>query len=264
MIRLICIDVDGTLVGTSGDVHPAVWAAVQRARAAGIRLAICSGRPAFGVTRGLAERLDPEGWHCFQNGASVLHLPTGSSLSARLAPATVAMLVARARASGRDLELYTDTEYAVESTSAAARRHAELLGLPFAPRPFESLDGSIVRAQWLLSDDEADAVLAEPHPGLEVSPSTSPMMPGMRFVNLTPTGIDKSVAVRAVAGEYGVLLADVMYVGDGFNDAAAMRAVGFPIAMGNAEPEAREAARLAVGHVDDGGLAEALALALER
>ena len=120
-----------------------------------------------------------------------------------------------------------------------------------------------MRAQWLLRDEEAEAVLAEPHPGLEVSPSTSPMMPGMRFVNLTPAGIDKSVAVRAVAGEYDVPLADVMYVGDGFNDATAMRAVGFPVAMANAEPEAREAARLAVGHVDDGGLAEAIELAMK-
>lgn len=262
MIRLIFTDVDGTLVGSAGDVHPAVWSAVERARRAGIRLAICSGRPAFGVTRGLAERLGEDGWHVFQNGASVLHLPTGGSLSARLAPETVAMLVDRARAAGRDLELYTDATYAVERDTPRARRHAELLGLEFATRPFESIGDHVVRAQWLLSDDEAEAVLAEPHPGLEVSPSTSPMMPGMRFVNLTPAGIDKSVAVRAVAGEYGVLLDEVMYVGDGYNDATAMRAVGFPVAMANAEPEAREAASLAVGHVDDGGLAEAIDLAL--
>ena len=262
MIRLIFTDVDGTLVGSAGDVHPEVWRAVERARRAGIRVVLCSGRPAFGVTRGLAERLDADGWHVFQNGASVLHLRTGGSLSARLAPEIVAMLVARARSAGRDLELYTDTEYAVESTSARARQHAELLGLPFAPRPFESLVGNIVRAQWLLDWEASEAVIAEPHPGLEVSPSTSPMMPDARFVNLTPAGIDKSVAVRAVAGEYGVLLDEVMYVGDGYNDATAMRAVGFPIAMANAEPEAKEAASLCVGHVDDGALAEAIDIAL--
>lgn len=37
--------------------------------------------------------------------------------------------------------------------------------------------------------------------------------------------------------------------------------MGFPVAMGNAEPGAREAARYTAGHVDEGGLAEALALA---
>ena len=51
-------------------------------------------------------------------------------------------------------------------------------------------------------------------------------------------------------------------VGDGYNDLEALRAVGFPVAMGNAEPAVRAAARLQVGHVDQGGLVEAIAAAL--
>lgn len=264
MIRLVCIDVDGTLVGARGEVHPNVWRAAERARAAGIRLAICSGRPAFGLAREYAERLDADGWHSFQNGASVMHLPSGSSRSAHLAPETVAMLVRRARASGdaRLLELYTDSEYAFESTSPRARAHAALLGVPFYPRALDSLAGPIVRAQWLLSHAEAEIVAAELHPGLEVSPSTSPVMPDTQFVNMTLAGVDKATAVRALAAEYEVPLGQVMFVGDGRNDASAMEIVGAPVAMANAEPEARAMARRLVGHVDEGGLAEALDLAV--
>ena len=261
-IRLVCIDVDGTLVGAAGTVHPEVWRAADRARRAGIRLAICSGRPALGVARAFAERLDPDGWHSFQNGASVVHVASGRSRSAHMTPETVAMLVRRARATGRILELYTDAAYAVESTAAWAREHAGILGVPFAPRPFESLAGPVVRAQWLLTHTEGEAVAAEPHPGLEIIPSATPMMPDTSFVNLTPAGVDKSTAVRAMAAEYGVSLAEVMFVGDGRNDASAMRIVGCPVAMANAEPEAVAAARRSVGHVDEGGLASALALAL--
>lgn len=262
-IRLVCIDVDGTLIGASGAVDPAVWQAAARARAAGIRLAVCSGRPGFGVTRELAAQVDPDGWHCFQNGASVLHLASGRSLSAALEPETVAMLVERARRVSWPLELYTDDAYVTESESDRARRHAGLLGLAFAPRPFESLSPPIVRAQWLLAHDEVEVALAEPHPGLEVSPSLGPMMPDSVFVNLTRAGIDKGSAVRLIAAEYDVDLRDVMYVGDGFNDTPALRIVGWPIVMANAEPVARELARRVVGHVDEGGVAEALELALE-
>jgi Cof subfamily protein (haloacid dehalogenase superfamily) len=262
-VRLVCIDVDGTLIGASGVVDPVVWEAAGRARAAGIRLAVCSGRPGFGVTRTLAAAVDTEGWHCFQNGASVLHLATGRSLSSALPPETVAMLVERARRVNRPLELYSDDDYVTESQAALAHRHATLLGLEFAPRPFESLPPPIVRAQWLLADDEAGAVLAEPHPGLTVSPSTAPTMPGSVFVNLTRTGIDKGSAVRAIAAAYDVDLQDVMYVGDGFNDTPAMRIVGWPVAMANAEPVARDLARQFVGHVDEGGVAEALEMAME-
>lgn len=261
MVRLICIDVDGTLVGSSGTVLPAIWSAVERVRSAGIRLALCSGRPAFGITRDYAARLDPQGWHVFQNGASVLHLSSGESRSSRIADATVALLIERARRTGRTLELYTDKEYAVESSSERARAHARLLGVPFTPRPFDSLTGAIVRAQWVVGLEE-EAVLREPHPELTVSSSTSPVMPDTRFINLTPAGVDKASAVLLVAAQYGVPPAEVMMVGDGANDLGALRAVGFPVAMGNAEPEVRAATRARVGHVDEAGLAEALLLAL--
>jgi Cof subfamily protein (haloacid dehalogenase superfamily) len=261
---LVCLDVDGTLVGTSGKVLPLVWDAVARVRDRQIRMAICSGRPAFGETRDYAARLDPDGWHVFQNGASVVHLPTGRSLSASLAPETIRVLVERARRTGHLLELYTDTEYAVESTTELAREHARLLGISFAPRPFESLEGPIVRAQWLLGHDEALAAMAEPHPGLEVSPSTSPVMTETTFVMLTAKGVGKASGVRAVAEAYGVPFDEVMFVGDGHNDIEAMTEVGVAIAMGNAAPEVKRVARFHVGHVDDGGLVKALEMALTR
>ena len=263
MIRLVCLDVDGTLVGSSGKVLPPVWDAAARVRARDIRVAICSGRPAFGETRDYATRLDAEGWHVFQNGASVVHLPTGRSMSSSLAPETIRILVERARRTGRLLELYTDTDYAVESTSELAREHARLLGIAFAPRSFESLEGPIVRAQWLLTHEEAKETIAEPHPGLEVSPSTSPVMTETTFVMLTPTGVGKASGVRAVARAYDIRLGEVMFVGDGHNDIQAMTEVGFAVAMGNAPKEVHEVARLHVGHVDQGGLVDALETALD-
>jgi Cof subfamily protein (haloacid dehalogenase superfamily) len=262
MIELICVDVDGTLVGSSGEVAAEVWPAVERVRGAGARLVICSGRPAFGQTRRLAERLDPDGWHVFQNGASIVHLPSGGSRSGRIPFQAVARLIDRARQTGRVLELYADFEYAVESTDERARRHAGLLGVPFHPRGFGDLGGEIVRAQWLLPLAEEAAVLAEPHDGLALTPSTSPVMPDTSFVSITAPGLDKAGAVRAVASEYGVPLHRVMMVGDASNDLQAMRTVGIPVAMGNAEPEILALAHYRVGHVDHGGLVEALDLAL--
>jgi Cof subfamily protein (haloacid dehalogenase superfamily) len=261
VIQLICLDVDGTLVGSSGEVPEAVWAATERLLSHGVRLAICSGRPAFGKTLRYAERLDPDGWHVFQNGASVVHLPGGNTRSRPIAPDVVRALVARSRATGRPLELYGDTAHAVEVDVPRTRRHAELLGIPFVQGDLLTFDAPVVRAQWLLPHDEVDVVLAEPHDGLTLSHSLSPVMPDTSFLNVTPAGVDKGAAVRVVAEEYGVPLDRVMMVGDGANDVPVMRIVGFPVAMGNAEPAALEAARHQVGDVDRGGLLEALDLA---
>ncbi len=263
MIGLVFIDVDGTLVGTGGRVAPRVWEAATRARQAGVRLALCSGRAGFGIARDYAARLDADGFHVFQNGASVVKLPEGGSLSRGIAPDVITALVTKARGQlGSVLELYTDTAYAVESSSERARQHAELMGVPFTPGSFDSLDGSVVRAQWLVAHADADATVADADASLEVARSTSPVMPETTFVMLTHKGVGKGAAMRAVAREYGIPLDRAMFVGDGDNDAHAMGEVGIPVAMANAVESVRRLARHHVGAVDDGGVADALELAI--
>ena len=260
MVKLICIDVDGTIVGASGTVRPAVWAAAERARAAGLHLAVCSGRPAFGVTREIAIRIERDGWHVFQNGASVVHLGTHESLSHGLPDDAPARLVAMARASGRALEVYTDADYAVVNANERSRLHSTLLGAD--PIDRDPLLRPAVRAQWIVPHEDLPALLAEPHAGLSLAPSTSPMMPDTTFVNVTDAGVDKALAVRRVAAAYGVPMTEVMMVGDGLNDVTALEAVGVPVAMANAEPEAKAAARHVVPGVEEDGLVAAIDLAL--
>lgn len=264
MVRLVCIDVDGTLVGAGGRIAERVWPAAARAAEAGIRLALCTGRPAFGVTRSYAERLAPDGWHAFQNGASLIHLSTNESRSTSLAAETVMDLKRRSKRTGRILELYSDHAYAVESRSERAARNAEILGVPFVPRSLDAVRWPVVRAQWIIANDELHAVMSEPHDGFELGPSTGPDMPDTCFVNLTPPGVDKASAVRTLGKIHGCSLSDVMFVGDGLNDLAAMRIVGSPVAMGGAHPSVRKIARYHVGDAETGGLADALELALDQ
>jgi len=261
MIQLVCIDVDGTLVGSEGVIPEAVWPAAERVRRRGVHLALCSGRPAFGLTLGLAQRLDPRGWHIFQNGASIVQVASGQSRSHTLPAGSIAQLVAEARGTGRVLELYADDEYVVESTAERARVHAGLLGVPFRARSFESLQKPIVRAQWVVAPEDADEIVGRGYAGLSLARSLSPVMPGTAFVALTAAGVDKASGVEGVARAYGLDMAEVMMVGDAENDLVALRVVGWPVAMGNADAAVRQAARNTVGHVDDGGLVEALRLA---
>ena len=263
MTNLIGIDVDGTLVGSSGVVDERIWAAAARARAAGIHLTLCSGRAAFGTALDYARRLEPSGWHVFQNGASIVHLGTGESQSARLPPEILQALIVKARLTGWVLELYSDSGYVVESTSAWAREHAELLGVPFEPRPFESFDEPIVRAQWVVSQNDAKVINAAGGAGVEIAQSSSPLMPETIFVGLTRAGISKGSAMRTVAAAYRIDLSETMYVGDARNDLPAFEVVGQPVAMGNADPAVLAAARRTVGHVNDAGLIQALQWAIE-
>lgn len=262
LIRLIGIDVDGTLVGAAGIVDPRIWQAAERVRAAGVRLSLCSGRPAFGLALGYAKQLG-DGWHSFQNGASILHLASGRSLSTPLPTAAISALIAQARTTGRVLELYSDNDFVCESSSAWAHAHAELLGIPFAPRAYESLEGAVVRAQWLVPPSDSPRVIADVPAGVEVAESTSPIMPDARFVGITRTGISKGSALRTIVADYDMSLGEVMYIGDSGNDLAALQIVGYPVAMGNADLAVRRGARHIVGNVDNAGVADAFELAIK-
>lgn len=263
MIRLIGIDVDGTLVGSSGRVASQIWSTAARARAAGIRLALCSGRPAFGVAHDYANELDPQGWHVFQNGASIVHFERSESLSTSVPASAVAALVEQSRRTKWLLELYSDTQYVTESNSTWAREHAELLGIAFSPRSFDELPNPIVRAQWLLASADVGTAIESAPSGLEVAQSTSPLMPDTQFVGMTAAGVSKGAAMRTLALKYGFPLDQTMYVGDALNDLSALRVVGVPVAMGNADVAVKAASRRVVDHVDRAGLVEAIELAID-
>lgn len=263
MLGLICIDVDGTLVGMNNAVRDDVWQALAQAKALGIHLAICSGRPAMGNALAYARRLDDTGWHIFQNGASVLNVKSGESLSEEFPLTQLQELQQRALQTGHLLEWYTDQAMFVSEESDYARRHADLLGIPFEARGFEDLDGMVVRTQWVVPVAEAIELQQQPHEGLELHPAGSPAMPDVTFISVTRAGVNKGSAVRKVAEHYQVPLERVMMVGDGHNDVSALEIVGYSVAMGNAEAEAQKAAQYHVGHVDQGGLLEAIELALQ-
>jgi hydroxymethylpyrimidine pyrophosphatase-like HAD family hydrolase len=137
-----------------------------------------------------------------------------------------------------------------------------MLGVPFKPAPYESLGAPVVRAQWVLPASDARKYMQAPPAEVEVAVSTSPLLPDANFVGLTHNGVSKGTALRTIAGHYGIDLRDVMYVGDADNDLPALRVAGHPVAMGNGSPAVLEIARHTVGHVDEGGLAEAIGLAL--
>lgn len=258
MLPLICLDVDGTLVGRSGVPSDALWAAADRARDRGQRLTLCTARLAAGPTREWAQRLDPEGWHVFHTGAARWNPGSGEVRAVPIPSNAVAACQEVAAANGWVLETYSWDDYVVDSDDPLAVAHAGLLALPFQRRPTSDLADEVVRVQFVVRDADAAAALAAAPQGTVASAATSPVMPGAVFVSITASGVSKAEGVAAVADDLGVPVSDVMMVGDGHNDLPAIEAVGWGVAMGNAEPEVKAAARLQVADVDDDGAAQAI------
>src|SRR5690606_34529780 len=103
---LVLLDLDGTVIGLDGQVSPEVWEAAARAREAGVRIAVCTGRAACGVALDVAKRLDPDAPHIFHNGALML---AGEEvlLCEELPAEPLREVVAHARQHTLTVELYT-------------------------------------------------------------------------------------------------------------------------------------------------------------
>jgi HAD superfamily hydrolase (TIGR01484 family) len=171
MIPLIFLDLDGTLIGSDGEVSQCVWDAIERAQEAGVKLAICTGRPGAGVALRVAKRVGPRNPHVFQSGA-VISEPSGDTLHvAALREAVALEMVEHARELGFALELYTPTHMYVERRTPISEAHAKMIGVNALVRDLQEVARiePVVRAQWVVTSEERALVESLHVEGAEIS-----------------------------------------------------------------------------------------------
>jgi Cof subfamily protein (haloacid dehalogenase superfamily) len=266
MIRLILTDVDGTLIGSGSRIHPRVLEALDRARAAGLHLGICTGRPLYSLARDYAKLISANEPHIFQNGAQVCKPDGETVFQSTLAPAAYVALVEAARRERFALEVYTPSTCFVEIQSKESLEHQALIQLQVTQQDLLSIGEPIIRVQWVLTPQQAPKAMEiiRGVPEVQFSSAGTPDLPTHVYTSVTRLGTSKLEGAQALAAYYGLELSQVMMVGDGENDLEVLRGVGYGVAMGNAPQIVKDAAQMVVGDVDDGGLAQAIEFALER
>lgn len=264
MIPLVVLDLDGTVIGSTGQVRPCVNEAMERGRAAGMRIAVGTGRPAIGVALRIAQRIGPNNAHIFQSGAHIAYTDGETLRVSALTEATTRNLIAHARSLGAVLELYTPTNLFVERNSGLAEKHQALLGFSAIVQDLTDVVETepVIRAQWVVTEEKLEAVRQVEIPGAQLTHSLSPALPEAHFVSVTQAGVSKGTALRELCDAMKVKLENVMAVGDSDGDIPMLDVVGHPVIMGNSHPDLIAKYENVVGDVDDCGVAEAIEMAL--
>lgn len=259
MIPLVVLDIDGTLIGASGKVLDCIWEAAAEATEAGVKLAVCTGRPAFGKAQKIAQRLGPNNPHVFQSGAHVGYCDGRTVKVAALKEEDTRAMIEASRQAGAVLELYTPNSLYVERTTSLSERHAQMIGVTAIVRDLEEVAANepVVRAQWVVPVADGERVAAKAPTGVQLSHAVSPALPDIAFISATREGVSKASAVKVLAEQLRLELPRIMAVGDSAGDLAMLEEVGHPRVMANSSPELL-ALFPAVGHVDECGAAQAL------
>jgi len=257
--KLIALDLDGTLLGRTGDVSERNVAAVRAAAAAGHHVVIATGRPLH-LVADLADQLgDAVSYIVGTNGSMIGTFPDAALVRLMgfdFALAHEAIVSVRAALPGTGFALATDAGLAHEPG------FAERMPAVVDADPIDdvlTLGGGEAYKLFAFHDDVSVAeLLAEVPAHLPTGLSANHM--GADAIDIGLDTIDKCSGLRWVCDELGVEAADVIAFGDEWNDLTMLEWAGRGVAMANADARVRAAA----DEVAPANTADGVAVVLER
>lgn len=262
MIRLIALDVDGTLLNSGGTVTKETVLAIQNARERGVRvvlstgrsvqeavwltaLAGCDGRAVCLGGAAIADMTDGRHlrrWDISQNAArAVLETLAGQRLACMVFAGEANLLDPYSNRVFRRIypyPAYLDNTVVAEDIAGWLRDHGRPLTKVYAKGALELFPPLLDRLRTV--------------PGLELTSS------GPDNFEVVAHGVDKGRALCLLAEEWGIAPGEIAAIGDSDNDLAMLRAVGCPVAMGNASVEVKAAAAMITEGNDQDGVAKAI------
>ena len=261
-IRLLCLDLDGTLLNDHKEIDPRDVEAVQKAAADGVTIALITGRmPA--ATENIVKTLQVSCILACNAGTYILE--KGSCIYSEYLPLE-AMQKVYGVAQEHELPLWifrhedwmvTDLDEAVEEEIRTIRHMPQIMN-------YQNLE-----KEWAAAKKAPNKLLigANPSKVQEIYAILQEMnvdemdmaCSAPNFLEIFPKGMNKGRALRMICKEKGIALKETMAFGDQELDLPMIEAAYIGIAMENGIPEIKEAARFVTKSNNDAGVAYGIA-----
>jgi hypothetical protein len=269
-IRLLAIDIDGTLLNSQFQIPPANLEALRHAHEAGVEILLVTGRRhSFALP--IAEQLGFDLWLISSNGA-VTRSSSGELFHRDLLPVGTARgLCAAMREFRGNTVLTFDTE---TKGALVLERMDELNGSiqRWLEKNMQFID-FVVPIENALVSDPVQAMfcgtIARMRGALQTLAQceladhitvlrTEYPVRDLCIVDVLNQGCSKGHALERWAGYRGIPREQVMAIGDNYNDIEMLVFAGIPVIMGNASAELRNRGWMVTGLHDEAGVATAV------
>lgn len=266
MIKLIAIDMDGTLLNEKKHIDKAQKEAIHEAVEAGIKIVLCTGRPLYGILPfyeelGLSE-LDSEGYVILNNGCSIHKTKDWKLIDqVNFTSDDIEYLYKFSESYDINFTLVNDTYYfnigrkptdelikdagfvfsditdiSLEEAKSGKHKIMKImfLGNPEIMADFQKENENILK-------DKYSSVLSQPY-----------------VYEILPKGNNKGTGLKKLAKKLGIRQKEIMAIGDGNNDIEMFEYTNYSVAMENGTELAKKAAKYQTDSNENDGVAKAI------
>jgi 5-amino-6-(5-phospho-D-ribitylamino)uracil phosphatase len=255
--QILACDLDGTLIGWNRKINDRDLDALNRALAAGLHVAICTGRNSSECA-GIISVLELNGLGVFANGAMICHMSDGSAVHSTFIPKTLAaQVIDFFGTSGHAVLVLTDdpaTRMPTYYLTDHAQPHAATTDWLFTnrvgatvvndvPAPAQS---RIVRLGVVLNTPEAPHLHAELQrrfPNRCTTHSIYSPHYDCQIIEFFHADVNKWTGLLHLAHHMHIDPTRIITIGDDINDLAMLQGAALSFAMGDAKPHVQSHAK---------------------
>lgn len=243
-IRLIGIDLDGTLVLNAHEVSQRNIDAIKAATAQGVTVAIATGRPHSSAEQ-FVERLGIEGVPIISYNGALIRRPGDSEpLYSRPVPADLAAQIVQYCVDRRyHIHYYLNDTMYVPRMSAWSRLYWSRTGvLPVPAGDLRRFDGQEpTKILVCVRPEDAETVLSDGQQQYGERLFVTRSMP--EYIEFLNAEAGKGKALQWLAAHLGIPMEQTMGMGDMLNDLELVQMSGFGVAMVHAQEPVKAAAK---------------------
>jgi hypothetical protein len=250
-IRLLALDIDGTLLNPQFEISGADLLALQRARECGIEVLVVTGRR-HDFALPIAQQLGFDLWLISSNGAITRSL-SGETFVRDMLPAETCRLLCHEMVEFRGNTVLT---FDVRGKGSIVLEHLNELETSIRRWLEKNLDyiDFVIPVENALTTDPVQAMFCGPIPRMHEALArleschlndhitvlrTEYPQRNLSIVDVLNQGCSKGHALERWANFRGIPRSQVMAIGDNYNDVEMLAFAGHPVIMGNASQDLR-------------------------